>query len=42
MHRMASSDPACKLFFSQPRMVEDTLRGAPAAIYEGRRLVLEL
>ena len=27
MPRMASSDPACKLLFSQPRMVEDTLRG---------------
>ena len=25
--RMASSDPAYKLLFSQPRMVEDTLRG---------------
>ena len=27
MPRMASSDPAYKLLFSQPRMVEDTLRG---------------
>ena len=27
MPRMASSDPAYKILFSQPRMVEDTLRG---------------
>ena len=27
MPRMASSDPACKILFSQRRMVEDTLRG---------------
>ena len=27
MLRMASSDPAYKILFSQPRMVEDTLRG---------------
>ena len=27
MGRMATSDPAYKLLFSQPRMVEDTLRG---------------
>ena len=30
MPRMASSDPAYKLLFSQPRMVEDTLRGYAA------------